>query len=77
MKDAYSTPLVQIRLILDGAIRLFENEGQSIRAVVRDEERDGLLTALDSMGEALCWAREITHDALLHGIGNRHAPSID
>jgi len=77
MKDEHENALVQIRLILDGAIRLFENEGRTILSHMQSEDLDGLATAMDSMGEALCWAREITHDALLHGIGNRHAPSID
>jgi len=77
MKDAYYEAFVQIRLILDGAIHLFENDAAAISAILKDQEKDGLFTALDSIGEALCWARGKAHDALLHGLCSSHAPNAE
>jgi len=77
MKDVYYDNFVQIRLILDGAIRLFENEGSTIFAKLLKEDKDGLSTAMDSIGEALYWARTKANDALLHGLSSKHAPSAE
>ena len=74
MKDAYYNAFVQIRLVLDGAIQLFDDEGASIYAQLREQEKEGLATALDSIGEAMYWARGIAHDALLHELNPRHSP---
>ena len=74
MKDAYYNAFIQIQLVLSGAIQLFDNDGASIFTMLRDQEREGLATALDSIGEAMYWARGIAHDALLHELNPRHSP---
>ena len=74
MKDAYYNAFIQIWLVLAGAIQLFDNEGASIYTLLRDQEKEDLMTAMDSMGEAMYWARGIAHDALLHELNPRHSP---
>lgn len=68
MPDSVYFPLMQARLMLEGAVSLFENEGSDIIAKLQEDEYGKLKTALDGIGEALYFARDKVSRVLLHDL---------
>lgn len=68
MNGSCSTTLMHIQLILNGAIRRYEEEGRQILSKLHDEECKRLSVALESIGEALYWASQKAESALVHEI---------
>lgn len=66
MPDFVYFPLMQVKLMLEGAVSLFENEGSDIIAKLQEDENGKLKIALDGIGEALYFACDKVSRVLLH-----------
>jgi len=70
MPDSIYVPLMQVKLMLEGAVTLFENEGSSIIAKLQEDEYGKLKIALDAIGEALYFTRDKVSSTLLHNLSD-------
>lgn len=70
MPDSIYFPLMQTKLMLEGAVALFENEGSDIIAKLQKDEYGKLKVALDAIGEALYFARDKVSRTLLHDLSD-------
>jgi len=48
----------RMRLIVNGAVSLYEGQGLEIARLLRDQGRDDLLATLDAITTALYWLQE-------------------
>ena len=70
MPDSAYFPLMQVKLMLEGAVSLFEDEGSDIIAKLQEDEYGKQKIALDGIGEALYFARDKVSRALLHDLSD-------
>lgn len=49
----------KLRLIVNGAVRLYEGQGLEIPAVLAAQNRDDLVNVLDAIVAALYWVQDI------------------
>lgn len=49
----------KMRLIVNGAVCLYEGQGLEICQVLKAQNRDDLLTVLDALATALYWMQEV------------------
>jgi len=52
----------RMRLIVNGAVGLYEGEGLEIAQLLKDGKREDLLRVLDAMVTALYWLQDILAD---------------
>ena len=52
----------RMRLIVNGAVSLYEGEGLEIVQVLKELNRDDLLTVMDSLMTAMYWLQDILED---------------
>ena len=48
----------KMRLIVNGAVCLYEGQGLEIYQILKAQNRDDLLTVLDALATALYWMQE-------------------
>jgi len=66
--NPYRQALIYVRLLLGGALAIFDDEGMTILQKLEDEEYGCLSCALESMAEAMTVAKEKAETALVHGL---------
>ena len=63
--DGTLEPNIQrMRLIVNGAVCLYEGEGLEIAQVLRDQGRDELLAVLDGLMTAMYWLQDMLADQI-------------